>query len=428
MADTPITDSPNPPPNSIEDDLASLNIAGNDETADAPASDTPEIAVEETPEPAAEETVEESVREEKEEKDENTPDDEEMMKKSKTVMVTYPVRPGAEVCSFYMKTGNCKFGTSCKFNHPPLRKFPQGGKAKGKDESFETATQNVKENDDYSFEREVRVNCKYFDRPGGCKFGKACKFNHSKKASPASELNFMGLPIRPGEKECPYYMRNGSCKFGAHCRFNHPEPTSGGGHDDLPSYGNGEPISSPDASRSTPKSWSPPAPVNENPAYLPLMFARTQARPAQPEWTAYQAPIYSPGTIPMAPTYAMYNQPSERNIFSHQGEPIDEFPERPGQPECSFFLKTGNCKYKSSCKFHHPKNVLEKSSACSLSELGLPLRPGENICSYYSRYGICKYGPACKYDHPINHAPSSVDITPGFGNPMINNHVMAAGS
>ncbi|KAH9624593.1 hypothetical protein KSS87_007865 [Heliosperma pusillum] len=268
----------------------------------------------------------------------------------------------------------------------------------------------------------------YFDRPGGCKFGKACKFNHSKKASPASELNFMGLPIRSGEKECPYYMRNGSCKFGASCRFNHPEPTSGGGHDDFPSYGNGEPVASPDASQPTLKSWSPPAAVNENPAYLPLMFPRTQGLPARPEWTAYQAPVYPPGTIPMAPTYAMYNQPSERNIFSHQREAIDEFPERPGQPECSFFLKTGNCKYKSACKFHHPKNVLEKSSACSLSELGLPLRPGENICSYYSQYGICKYGPACKYDHPVNHAPSAVDITPGFGNPMINNHVMAAGS
>lgn len=30
----------------------------------------------------------------------------------------YPVRPGAEDCSFYMRTGSCKFGSSCKFNHP----------------------------------------------------------------------------------------------------------------------------------------------------------------------------------------------------------------------------------------------------------------------------------------------------------------------
>ena len=27
--------------------------------------------------------------------------------------------PGAENCSFFMKTGGCKFGETCKFNHPP---------------------------------------------------------------------------------------------------------------------------------------------------------------------------------------------------------------------------------------------------------------------------------------------------------------------
>lgn len=26
---------------------------------------------------------------------------------------------GAVICSFYMKTGTCKFGAACKFDHPP---------------------------------------------------------------------------------------------------------------------------------------------------------------------------------------------------------------------------------------------------------------------------------------------------------------------
>lgn len=34
----------------------------------------------------------------------------------------YPVRPEAEDCSYYMKTGTCKFGSNCKFNHPVRRK------------------------------------------------------------------------------------------------------------------------------------------------------------------------------------------------------------------------------------------------------------------------------------------------------------------
>lgn len=36
--------------------------------------------------------------------------------------VLYPLRPDAEDCAYYMKTGNCKFGANCKFNHPPKRR------------------------------------------------------------------------------------------------------------------------------------------------------------------------------------------------------------------------------------------------------------------------------------------------------------------
>lgn len=35
----------------------------------------------------------------------------------------FPVRPEAEDCAFYLKTGTCKFGSNCKFNHPPRRKL-----------------------------------------------------------------------------------------------------------------------------------------------------------------------------------------------------------------------------------------------------------------------------------------------------------------
>lgn len=34
----------------------------------------------------------------------------------------YPVRPEAGDCAYYMKTGTCKFGSNCKFNHPIRRK------------------------------------------------------------------------------------------------------------------------------------------------------------------------------------------------------------------------------------------------------------------------------------------------------------------
>jgi hypothetical protein len=35
----------------------------------------------------------------------------------------YPKRIGEPDCSYYMRTGLCRFGMTCKFNHPPNRKL-----------------------------------------------------------------------------------------------------------------------------------------------------------------------------------------------------------------------------------------------------------------------------------------------------------------
>ncbi|KAL9448433.1 hypothetical protein AB3S75_015839 [Citrus x aurantiifolia] len=35
----------------------------------------------------------------------------------------YPQRPGVQDCSYYLRTGRCRFGMSCKFNHPVPREI-----------------------------------------------------------------------------------------------------------------------------------------------------------------------------------------------------------------------------------------------------------------------------------------------------------------
>ena len=35
----------------------------------------------------------------------------------------YPIREGEPDCSYYIRTGLCRFGASCRFNHPPNRKL-----------------------------------------------------------------------------------------------------------------------------------------------------------------------------------------------------------------------------------------------------------------------------------------------------------------
>ncbi|XVE54545.1 hypothetical protein DITRI_Ditri03aG0090300 [Diplodiscus trichospermus] len=326
----------------------------------------------------------------------------------------YPVRPEAEDCAYYMKTGLCKFGSNCKFNHPVRRK-----------------NQAVKEKDkekDESTEKPSQTECKYYLRTGGCKFGKACKYNHSRAqstVSPILELNFLGLPMRRGERECPYYMRNGSCKYGANCRFNHPDPTAAAACDPPSVYGNGGSVSSQAVSQVSMACWSSPRTLNETATFMPIMFSPTQGvPPPNPEWNGYQATVYPPErSLHPTTAYVMSNPSTETTVYTHhQPQPqmvVDEFPVRPGQRECSYFMKTGDCKFKSNCKYHHPKNRVANLAPLALSDKGLPLRPDQSICSHYSRHGICKYGPACKFDHSIQAAPSTVsglDQPPPFSN------------
>ena len=49
-------------------------------------------------------------------------EDESEAKDDKSPWFQYPVRPDAVDCSFYLRTGTCKFGSNCKFNHPIRRK------------------------------------------------------------------------------------------------------------------------------------------------------------------------------------------------------------------------------------------------------------------------------------------------------------------
>uniref|UniRef100_A0A0A9CS16 C3H1-type domain-containing protein n=1 Tax=Arundo donax TaxID=35708 RepID=A0A0A9CS16_ARUDO len=71
-------------------------------------------------------------------------------------------------------------------------------------------------------------------------------------------------------------------------------------------------------------------------------------------------PSYQAGSVPVG-------------LYAVQGENI--FPKRPDQPDCQFYMKTGDCKFGAICKFNHPKERLIPSPNCSLSPLGLPLRP-----------------------------------------------------
>ncbi|XP_027332023.1 zinc finger CCCH domain-containing protein 3 isoform X2 [Abrus precatorius] len=91
-----------------------------------------------------------------------------------------------------------------------------------------------------------------------------------------------------------------------------------------------------------------------------------------------------------------YNHPAHVSLGTHYGE---ELPQRVGQPDCEYFLKTGTCKYGSTCKYHHPKDR-RGAAPVLFNTLGLPMRQEEKSCPYYMRTGSCKFGVACKFHHP----------------------------
>lgn len=158
----------------------------------------------------------------------------------------YPLRPGEPDCRDFLRTGRCKYGESCKYNHPPNVEVGGGVKPINPSEPL------------YPI-RPGEPPCQYYLKHGTCKFGQSCKFNHptgspvnmgdggGSNGLPAGFVflttNATGttihtgdsaaqhvlgaqtvqiLPQRPNEPNCIYFLRNGRCKYGATCKFHHP--------------------------------------------------------------------------------------------------------------------------------------------------------------------------------------------------------------
>ncbi|XP_021685547.2 zinc finger CCCH domain-containing protein 37 isoform X2 [Hevea brasiliensis] len=342
----------------------------------------------------------------------------------------YPQRPGEKDCAHYMLTRTCKFGDSCKFDHPiwvpeggipnwkevplvaTIESLPErlgqpdcpyflktqrckyGSKCKFNHPNDKLATDGL-ENTDVSVlpERPSEPTCAFYMKTGKCKFGATCKFHHPKdiqillgqengntwqtesavnideiaghvnvanasiSLTPALFHNSKGLPIRPGEVDCPFYLKTGSCKYGATCRYNHPHRNA----------------------------INPPA------AAIGHSIVATPAANLN---------------IGVVPAASIFQTLDPRLAHSTLGVGPTVYPQRPGQTECDYYMKTGECKFGERCRFHHPidrsastaKQAQEQTVKLTLA--GLPRREGAVHCPYYMKTSTCKYGATCKFDHP----------------------------
>ncbi|MCO5563691.1 hypothetical protein L7F22_017338 [Adiantum nelumboides] len=271
-----------------------------------------------------------------------------------------PQRPGTPDCLYYTRTGFCDYGLNCRFNHPP-NKMMEAGLARAKD--------------DYP-ERVGEPECQFYLKTGTCKFGPACKFHHPKEKAGVLEkasINDAGYPLRLGEKDCAFYMQTGICKFGAvpinsSSTFCSWALASSPYIPGLPLPRPCFPLIQPDGFSSSLGWTTSQGPMKMTPMSPLELKHQTGAAAMYTGGATPQNPhsLYSPYMIGNAAVNFMYSfAMSNNNIY----------PERPGQPECKYFLKTGDCKFGASCRFDHPKKRNLPLPYCNLSPMGLPQRP-----------------------------------------------------
>lgn len=346
---------------------------------------------------------------------------------------SYPHRPDEADCIYYLRTGFCGYGSRCRFNHPRDRGAVIG--------TTRTAGEFP--------ERVGQPVCQYYMRTGSCKFGASCKYHHPRQAAgtaPPLSLNYYGYPMRVGEKECSYYVKMGQCKFGATCKFHHPQPAGVQmlAPSPVPPV---SPLHVPLPSPIYPSVQSPSGPSSQQYGVLvarpPLLPGSVVQGPYGPiimsptmvpfsGWNPYQAPTAGPILPSSTPNvgstqlYGITQLPSPGTAYTGPYQPSGSstgpsgssprehsLPDRPDQQECHYYMKTGECKFGTSCRYHHPPNMGAPKANVSLSPSGLPLRPGAPPCTHYTQRGICKFGSSCKFDHPIgslSYSPSASSL------------------
>ncbi|XP_019432315.1 PREDICTED: zinc finger CCCH domain-containing protein 37-like isoform X2 [Lupinus angustifolius] len=156
-----------------------------------------------------------------------------------------PVRLEEVDCPFYMKTGSCKYGASCRYNHPDRTVAPSALTSSAAylnigainpsttvyqtfDPRLSNPMSQVGMAETIYPQRPGQIECDYYMKNGVCKFLERCKFHHPiDRSAPLQQtvkLTPAGLPRRQGAEICPYYLKTGTCKYGATCKFDHPPP------------------------------------------------------------------------------------------------------------------------------------------------------------------------------------------------------------
>jgi len=281
-----------------------------------------------------------------------------------------PVRPGAQPCSYYMKTGRCKFGATCKFTHPP-NSSPM---------SHQTPPQ-------------LRSPQSHFG-------GSPTRFPEPYKSEPYDPYAG-GSPVMPSARQpafTPY------------------ESVAGGYRNPI------KPASPPPSFMNFAQPYSPPASTPPYSAYSPMGGPPAGYPPPaiDPHARGYAGSVAGWGArnafTQNCPTFVSNGSCPEGNKCRFKHPKLSSYPRRPGQPACRHFLIHQRCDFGNTCKFDHPPpGAICRPVIPALDEGSYPQRPGEPDCKFYMKHGTCQFGLTCKFNHPPRGKPTGGVPSLGVG-------------
>jgi hypothetical protein len=147
---------------------------------------------------------------------------------------------------------------------------------------------------------------------------------------------------------------------------------------------------------------------------MPAMPTMPAATEWETHWTNEGTPYYynkftQQSVWEMPPEVMMSMMMPQMQIPGMETKPADPArltaalmngnPIRPGMPDCTFFMRSGLCKFGEKCRYNHPP---EKAAIPPTGMVNgkYPIRPNKPVCQYWTSTGDCKFGKECTFNHP----------------------------
>ncbi|KDQ53395.1 hypothetical protein JAAARDRAFT_434453 [Jaapia argillacea MUCL 33604] len=394
-----------------------------------------------------------------------------------------PISSPSQTCNYFSKMGKCRYGTACRYRHD------HSGTAIGSDlktRPKETLSGMAVESDPepqpvqyptnsppptYHPDPAPTKTCKYFFKTGNCRHGTACRFLHLSGTAVGSDLktstqeSLFGLAIESDPepqrvqsptnsppptyqphpaptKPCKYFSKTGSCRYDTACRFLHISGTTVGS--DLKTstqeilFGlaiesdpEPQPVQSP--TNSPPPTYQPhPTPTKPCKYFSKTGSCRddTACRFLHLSGTAVGSDLKTPPHETLF-GLAIKSDPEPQPVQSPTNSPPPTYQPHPTPTKpCTYFAKTGSCRYDTACRFSHlswtsvgsdlktrhqntPSGIVLVSDpepqppTTLLPPTYHPHPTPTKPCKCFSKTGNCKYRMACRFLHVSGTAAKS---------------------